>query len=100
MSSYNAFSPYYKTEVVNGYLDVINFRDIPAETDDILFEITSTYDTRPDLLAYDLYKEARLWWVFSVRNKNVIKDPVFDMNPGTKIYLPKLTTIKTVLGTQ
>jgi hypothetical protein len=99
MSLYSVFSPYYKTEVVNGYLDTINFRDIPAETDDILFEITSTYNNRPDLLAYDLYKESRLWWVFSVRNKNIIKDPVFDMKAGTKIYLPKLTTIKTVLGT-
>lgn len=98
MSTYNKASPYYTTEIVNGYLDVVNFRDIPIVRDDILFEITKTYENRPDLLAYDLYKNSSLWWVFSVRNKSVIKDPVYDFVAGTKIYLPKLSTLKQVLG--
>ena len=76
----------------------MKFRDIPYEKDDILFEVTSTYEHRPDLLAYDLYKDQNLWWVFALRNKNTIKDPVFDMNAGTKIYLPKLSTLKKSLG--
>lgn len=98
MSFYSKFSPYYKTEIVNNYLDVLEIRDLPNQKDDILFEITSTYEHRPDLLAYDLYKDSRLWWVFSIRNKKVLKDPVYDMIPGTKIYLPKLSTLKEVLG--
>lgn len=98
MSMYSQYSPYYATNIVNGYLDVLTFRDIPYQRDDILFEITSTYEYRPDLLAYDLYKDEKLWWVFSVRNKSKIKDPVFDMRAGVKIYLPKLTTIKKALG--
>ena len=98
MARYNKTSPYATTETVGGYLDVINFRDIPPENDDIVFEVTSTYENRPDLLAYDLYSDVKLWWVFSVRNKSIIKDPVFDMTPGTKIYLPKITTIKKYLG--
>jgi hypothetical protein len=98
MSLYGKTSPYSKTEIVNGYLDVLNFRDLPNERDDVQFELTSTYENRPDLLAYDLYQDASLWWVFAVRNKSKIKDPVFDMRAGTKIYLPKLTTIKRVLG--
>jgi len=98
MTKYSKTSPYFKTEFVNGYLDVMTFRDIPYEKDDILFEITSTYEHRPDLLAYDLYKDQSLWWVFALRNKSVIKDPVFDMNAGTKIYLPKLSTLKKSLG--
>jgi len=95
---YNKLSPYYTTTDQDGYLDVINFRDIPAETDDILFEVTKNYENRPDLLAYDLYGDVNLWWVFVVRNKTAIKDPIFDLVAGTKIYLPKLSTIKSALG--
>lgn len=93
---YSKSSPYFKTKIKNGYLDILELTDFPKETDDILFEITSTYENRPDLLANDLYQDANLWWVFAVRNKQVLKDPVFDFKPGTKIYLPKLTTIKKV----
>jgi len=99
MSIYNSTSPYYTTGYANGYLDVINFRDIPAQTDDIYFEITKNYENRPDLLANDLYNDVGLWWVFAVRNRATIKDPIFDFIAGTKIYLPKITTIKTALGT-
>lgn len=99
MSLYHTYSPYYTTPFADDYLDVINFRDIPALSDDILFELTSTYRYRPDLLAYDLYKESKLWWVFAVRNKDKLKDPVFDMIPGVKIYLPKLSVIKQTLNT-
>jgi hypothetical protein len=96
--AYSKESPYFRTEIVNGYLDVMSLRDLPNEKDDILFEITNTYENRPDLLAYYLYQDARLWWVFSIRNKNKLKDPIYDMKAGTKIYLPKMTTIKKVLG--
>jgi len=95
---YSKTSPYYKTQVVNGYLDVIEFRDLPIQRDDILFEVTATYENRPDLLAYDLYKDPSLWWVFAVRNKKIIKDPVYDLVAGVKIYLPKMNTLKSVLG--
>jgi len=63
-----------------------------------LFELTATYEHRPDLLAYDLYKDHKLWWVFAVRNRSVIKDPVFDMVAGVKIYLPKASTLQRVIG--
>ena len=98
MTTYNKTSPYYNTSINNNDLDVINFRDIPKEKDDILFEVTATYENRPDLLAYDLYKDHKLWWVFAVRNKSVIKDPVFDLVAGVKIYLPKASTLQKVLG--
>jgi hypothetical protein len=73
-------------------------RDIPSQRDDILFTVTKQYENRPELLAYDLYGDVNLWWVFAVRNKNVIKDPLFDFNAGLKIYLPKLSTLKDSLG--
>jgi hypothetical protein len=98
MATYANTSPYYKTNQSNGYLDVITFRDLPAETDDILYEVAATYENRPDLLANDLYGDSRLWWVFSVRNPSKIKDPVYDLVAGAKIYLPKINTIKRTLG--
>jgi hypothetical protein len=97
-ATYSKTSPYYSTSLDNGYLDVINFRDIAATTDDVLFEVTSNYNNRPDLLAYDLYGDVNLWWVFAVRNKSIIKDPTFDLVTGLKIYLPTLENIKTSIG--
>jgi hypothetical protein len=97
-TTYNQTSPYYSTSISNGYLDVINFRDITANTDDVLYEVTSNYHNRPDLLAYDLYGDVNLWWVFAVRNKSIIKDPTFDLIAGIKIYLPRLENIKTSIG--
>jgi len=98
MALYKDNSPYATTSYSAGYLDIINFRDIPARTDDVLYEVTKQYENRPDLLAYDLYGDVGLWWVFSVRNKDIIKDPVFDLVAGIKIYLPTANTIRTVLG--
>jgi len=95
---YNKSSPYYETNLNGSYLDLLTLRNLPAQDDDILFTVTQQYANRPDLLAYDLYDDVNLWWVFAVRNKNIIKDPVFDMIPGQKIYLPKLSTINSVLG--
>ena len=96
---YSKSSPYYLTNDAGSYLGVINFRNIPYETDDVQFTITSQYEFRPDLLAFDLYKDVGLWWVFSVRNKDVIKDPIYDFLAGQTIYLPKMSTLKTILGT-
>jgi len=98
MTTYTKTSPYFNTSLVNNYLDIINFRDIPKERDDVLFELTATYELRPDLLAYDLYGDHQLWWVFAIRNRSIIKDPVFDMVAGIKIFLPKATTLKRAVG--
>jgi hypothetical protein len=76
----------------------MTYRNIPYQVDDILFTITNEYEHRPDLLAYDLYKDAGLWWVFIVRNISIIEDPIFDFVAGKQIYLPKLSTIKDTLG--
>jgi hypothetical protein len=98
MSNYSLTSPYYSTSQTLGYLGIIKFRDIPVRKDDVLFELTKNYEYRPDLLANDAYNDVNLWWVFAVRNKSVIQDPIFDMQAGTKIYLPTLQTLKIVLG--
>lgn len=98
MSQYSNTSPYLNTDQSKGYLDIMTWRTVPAEADDILFTVTHSYTHRPDLLAYDLYQDARLWWVFAQRNPSTLKDPVFDLEPGVKIYLPKLSSMKRTLG--
>jgi len=97
-ATYTRSSPYYTSDQASGYLNVWNYRDIPSQTDDIAFTVTKNFEYRPDLLAYSLYEDVNLWWVFAVRNPSVIKDPIYDLTAGTVIYLPKLTTIKTALG--
>lgn len=97
-TTYSRTSPYFGTSKFGNFLDVMNYRNIPAKADDVSYVIDRVYKYRPDLLAYDLYGDANLWWVFAVRNPNTIKDPVFDFKPGTKIRIPKKTTLTTVLG--
>jgi hypothetical protein len=98
MGIYNSDSPYYSTDVKDGYLDVINFRNIQGQADDLIYEIEPRYEHRPDLLAYELYGNVKLWWIFAVRNKDIIKDPVYDIVPGVSIYVPSLTYIRSVIG--
>jgi hypothetical protein len=95
---YSATSPYYTTDTFGQFLDVINFRNFPKYIDDQVFQINKIYEFRPDLLAFDLYGNAGLWWVFAVRNPNVIEDPIGDFVSGTNIQLPSKQTLTTALG--
>ena len=99
MASYSTTSPWFLTNIKNGnYLDIYENRSIPKDSSDLLFEITPQYTYRPDLLSFDLYGTAKLWWVFTVRNPDVLKDPVFDFTAGTKIFLPKKSTLSSAVG--
>lgn len=98
MAVYNNTSPYFYTPVANNTLGVMVNRTIPKLIDDEEFEITQTYNLRPDLLAFDLYGQASLWWVFANRNPNTLVDPLMDFTTGTIIYLPKASTLKSILG--
>ena len=98
MAKYAKTSPWSDTRQNNFYLDLLEIRPVPAEADDFRYVIENQYRHRPDLLAYDIYGNAKLWWVFVQRNMNVIKDPIYDFEPGTVIYLPKKTNLAKFLG--
>ena len=98
MAQYDATSPYYATGYSQFFLETMVNRPIPKENDDISFTINTTYQYRPDLLAFDLYGNAGLWWVFYQRNPNTLQAPPMDFAVGTLIYLPKINTLKTALG--
>src|SRR5210317_877879 len=87
---YDQTSLYSNTLINNaGYLDFFKPKSVPISKNDVLFEITTSYTYRPDLLAHDLYGVKNLCWVFAQRNPEILKDPVFDFVAGTKIYLPQ-----------
>jgi len=98
MAVYSPTSPYYNTAFTQFYLDLMINRPIPRMNDDLLIEINQTYQYRPDLLAYDLYQESALWWVFYQRNPNTLQAPPLDFKTGVQIYLPQLATLREVLG--
>ncbi len=95
---YSQSSPYKKTGFFENALDILNPRPITKQPDDIVFEINNIYALRPDKLAFDLYNDAGLWWVFAARNPNVIEDPIFDFQQGKRIFLPKKSTLEKDLG--
>jgi hypothetical protein len=95
---YAKTSAYYNTGFYGKYLDVMTYRTFAKSESDASMTINATYANRPDLLAYDLYGDANLWWVFTARNPNVLRDPVFDFLPGVQIYIPNKTTLVRDLG--
>ena len=98
MADYNKSSPYFATAQSKSELSILALRHIPSERDDMEYTIAKEFEYRPDLLAYDVYKDTGLWWVFTNRNPDIIKDPIFDFKAGTTIRLPKKSTLSAVLG--
>lgn len=98
MATYRNTSPWADTLIENNYLQHLSIRPVSAEPDDYLYTIETQYTYRPDLLAYDLYKDAKLWWVFIQRNLDILQDPVFDFVAGTEIYIPKGDSLRQILG--
>ena len=96
--NYLPSSPYFQTNSFGNFLDVMINRPITKLPDDVLYEIDSVYQYRPDLLAADLYGTSSLWWVFAQRNPNTLVDPLRDFVAGTRIYIPKIETLKQDLG--
>ena len=73
MARFSASSPYAQTQIVDDqYLDIITIRPVPRNPDDVEYTIESQYNHRPDLLAFDLYGNTKLWWVFAQRNMDVL----------------------------
>ena len=79
------------------FLDLNDLPRIPILDDDEPYTIAPGYDERPDLLAYALYNNSRLWWVFSLRNPDVLLDPIRDFKMGTTIFLPNKVSIDNIV---
>lgn len=95
---YSKTSPYYGTTTYRNFLDVRQHRRVPPQADDATYTIKEIHQYRPDLLAYDVYGDPSLWWVFIARNPNTLEDPVWDFKAGKKIFIPKKSTLEEALG--
>lgn len=95
---YRNSSPYFNTPQTSWYLGVLEYRDIPRDGSDRIRILESKYDTRPDLLSYELYGTPNYWWVFMILNPNTIKDPIYDFKAGISIYVPTSNRLSTILG--
>lgn len=100
MAVYRKTSPYYSTKINNLYLELLNLRPLVQDADDVDYVIESQYKHRPDLLAFDLYGDAKLWWVFTLRNRSIMKDPIYDFVPGLTIKIPKKENVDNTTAIQ
>ena len=89
------------TELIsNRFLDYNQLPAIEKSAEDDKYVIDYVYEGRPDLLAYALYENPRLWWVFALRNPDLLEDPIRDFKQGLEIYLPNAVAIDTILRTR
>ncbi len=99
-SQYNKRSPYYNTAQQNQYVTYLDYWQPPllgSSSDDSLIILPAKYRHRPDLLSFDAYGTAKLWWIFAVYNSDVLQDPIYDMVPGIQLVVPSNNSISGLL---
>jgi len=89
-------SIYKNTKVKDFYLDLWNADDLdfPKSSDDVEYIIPAEYNHRPDLLANEIYGTISYWWVFPLRNKDILVDPINDFVTGLTIWIPSQNNIE------
>lgn len=92
--NYDRSSVYSLTPQSSYALGYWNPPGIQASVTDSFMVLPQRYKHRPDLLSADLYGTPRLWWVFMMINPNVLKDPIYDMQPGIELRVPSNTSIQ------
>ena len=90
MTKYRTDSLYRNTELVNEkFLDVLSIDNIDIDnTSTKTIKLQPKHDEKPDLLAYELYGNAKLWWVFALFNQDKLADPIMDFKSGLSITVP------------
>lgn len=81
-------SQYDLTQIKNWYLDLWVPRTVPKNDYDKILIIPPEFDQRPDLLSNAEYGTPALWWVFCLRNPDLMNDPINDFVSGLEIYVP------------
>jgi hypothetical protein len=95
--TYKETSAYYNTPVKDFYLDLWTSVSLEPQETDQRVVISSKHHLRPDKLAYEMYGNPELFWVFAIRNKDYIIDPINDFVAGKVIYVPSAQYVRSVL---
>ena len=90
---YKSTSHLSLTNQNNVYLDIYEPRTIPDSGDEFEYTLQYKHRYRPDLLSYELYKTAKFWWVFKVKNPDKIDHPIWDFKEGLVLTIPGKTAI-------
>lgn len=78
------------------FMGMNNLPKVYKNVKDEAYIIGHGYDQRPDLLAYKLYGSTRYWWVFALRNPDILKDPIRDFKAGIRIMLPAEESVQRI----
>ena len=96
--TYPRTSPYGNTPQSQWHIGQYAHRRISRSSDDLIVILEPRHQYRPDILSQELYGTPALWWVFMLRNMNVIRDPLNDFTIGKMIFAPSMSNLKKVLG--
>ena len=81
--------------VDNSYLDIARIRPLLPDVTDQDYTVPPKFANRPDLLAFELYDNPNLWWVFQLLNMDKLVDPQNDLVEGLVI---RIATADRVFG--
>lgn len=96
--TYKKVSPWGITPQTSFYLDLYIHRSIPADETDRFYVIPVKFHERPDLAAYDIYKKTDFWWIFAVRNPDLIMDPIYDFKSDLQIRVPTFERLNELIS--
>lgn len=87
--AYKNNSVYRSTPLTRRQLDIYQPPVKKNINDAKKITVSAKYHGRPDLLAYDLYGDGQLWWIFVIYNMDKLVDPLKDLKAGMELIVPK-----------
>lgn len=79
-------TPVKKDSLGKRYLTNVIYPSIPETLDDIYVE--TEYGDRVDILAYQFYNDASLWWVITTANPGKLRRDSYVCPAGLQIRIP------------
>ena len=97
---YSKLSNYIRTEKNSKYLEAYVPPIDVAQIDELSLDsvtLAGHYNKRPDLYAHDRYGDSRLWWVFTLFNRQKLRDPINDFKSGVELNIPTKSQIERLI---